>query len=463
MLRKLTFTVFTIAVLLRLLLFWGNPPSNVFDNHYEPISYIVSTGKIPPKDACFQCYHPPVFYYSSAIAAKTLNRIGISDSSVTKSLQFINCLYGILTLIVLYLIMIKLRLSEFSRFIAFSFVCFLPRHIFMSVIHSNDTLTYLAISLCVYLLLVSMDRGFLWHFSALLGAIVTLTIFVKYTAFIVLPMIAIPLITLLILKSTILRARIFTALFFALILPLFFLGTYMVDNHNNYGRVLPWNDTIINTAAIHPRDIVDVNFVSFTPWQFIKEPIIMPGQLHSFWTLIYSGMWIDSEPKFTDFTDKNDSWWNQYFSWMGGTSIFPATPNPISIFTRAITSGLIVFGFVPLILIVIGLVRSVVAVFPRDNSGTAHEIVTYQIFPIMLFFNTLGIILLVLKAPVYSSMKASYFLNSLPAFIVFIALGVQYIERWIWCKMLLVASCCAITFLTSLYVSQMLWALIPLK
>ena len=111
----------------------------------------MQTGQIPPKDACFQCYQPPVFYYSSAIVGKALASMGCTESAVEKLLQFLNCLYVILTLPLIYLILKRLNLSGMSRFIAFSLICFLPRHIFMSALHSNDGLTYLwGLALRVY-------------------------------------------------------------------------------------------------------------------------------------------------------------------------------------------------------------------------------------------------------------------------------------------------------------------------
>lgn len=375
MYRTLTVIIFIVAISLRLLLCWENPPGNAFDNHYEPISLILKTGNIPAKDACFQCYHPPVFYYSSAVVAKALFSLGMTATAVAKSLQFLNCFYGILTLLVLYLILKRLPLSEISRFMAISIICILPRHIFMSAIHSNDTLTYLVISLCVYLLLITIDHGLSWRFAGLLGILLTLTIFVKYTAFLVIPTVAIPLGTLIFIKSAIPRSRSATVFLLVLLLPLFFLGIYMSNNFRDYGRVLPWNDSMINTSTEQPRDPEGISLVSFTPWQYINEPIILPGQIHSFWTMIYSGMWVDNEPKFTYYTNLNSSWWKQYGSWLIGEAAFPSSAIPISNYTRMITTGLLTCGLVPLGLLIIGLVRCFLAIFQHNNFKIAYEAV----------------------------------------------------------------------------------------
>ena len=459
MYRLLTILVIVVAVLLRVLLCWENPPSNAFDNHYEPIALILQTGQIPDKNACFQCYNPPVFYYLSALFAKAVVTMGVKPDALQKALQLLNCVYGILTLLVLYAILVKLKFTGTSRLTAFSMICFLPRDIFMSAIHSNDSLTYLAISLCAYLLLVAIDRELSLPVVGLLGIAVTATIFVKYTAYLVLPMVAVPLLTVIAGKPAIPRPRSVAALVIVLIMPLVFLGSYFVGNFEEYGRILPWNDSMINTSQVHPRDPEGVSFTSFTPVQYIREPIIMPGQVHSFWTLIYSGMWADTEPKFVFYTDGNDEWWRQFTSWENGSSGFPSAPIPISRVTRLITSGLLVCGLIPLCLVITGGVRCLIAIMNDSKAGSNLESAKFQIFPLILLFNTFGIILLVLKAPVYSSMKASYFLNSLPAFIVFIALGIQYIEKTPWMKTLVVSTCCIIAALSSLYTVRIASAL----
>jgi len=80
------------------LLWWANPPSNSFDDHFEPIVMIMQTGATPAKDACRQCYHPPVFYWISAIVGSVAAGMGCGGESLLKLLQFLSCLYGVLTL-----------------------------------------------------------------------------------------------------------------------------------------------------------------------------------------------------------------------------------------------------------------------------------------------------------------------------------------------------------------------------
>ena len=74
--------LFFLAVALRFLLFLFNPPTNAFDNHFKPIYLIMQTGSIPAKDACWQCYQPPVFYIISAFVGKIVLALNIDRKSV---------------------------------------------------------------------------------------------------------------------------------------------------------------------------------------------------------------------------------------------------------------------------------------------------------------------------------------------------------------------------------------------
>jgi hypothetical protein len=295
----------------------------------------------------------------------------------------------------------------------------------------------------------------------LLSFTVILAIFIKYTAYIILPMIAAPLATLIFVKTDIPRSRSVTSLFIALLPPILLLCSYMAVNYKNYGRPLPWNDQFINTSIVHPRDPGGVNFFSFSPWHYIKEPIVMPGQMQSFWTMIYSSTWIDSEPKFTYYTDRNDAWWLRYYSWLRGETDFPSTPPPISTSTRILTTGLLVCGFVPLGLAIIGSIRCILFTV-KKNYFKLYNAIKLQAFPIMLTFNAAGIIILAVKAPVYSSLKSSYFLNSMPAFSVFTAQGIQLLENKKFIRFLIIFSTCIYIIFSTLSVLRISLAITQL-
>lgn len=389
---------------------------------------IMKTGQIPAKDACFQCYHPPVFYFTSAKIGEAIAGLGFNEGAVRKSLQFVNCFYNILTLVMLYLILQRLSLSPFSKVISFGIICFLPRHIYMSAMHSNDNLAYLFVAICTYLLLVTIEKKLTWLPVALLSLALSITVFVKYTAFVVLPMAAFSLTIASFSKPVVSRCRAASTLAVVLLPALLLLGVYTASNFRNYGNPFPWNAQMFDTSKQHPHDPEGINFVSFTPWQYIAEPLILPGQMHSFRTLIYSGTWFDTEPKFIHVTDKNKEWWPQYLGWLAGVTTMPSLPAPLIVFTRSVGAGLVGGGLAPLSLLVAGGVLLCRRFVTEARTSLQRETIKLTMFPILLASNICGIILLALKAPMYSSIKSVYLLNSIPAFGVFVAFGIQCIE-----------------------------------
>src|SRR5437762_11879053 len=104
-----------------------------------------------------------------------------------KLLQFVCFFYGIATLGVCYLILKKFPFSAFSAAIAFGAICFLPRHIYMSAMNSNDTISYLFVAFSIYLNMVALERRIAPWRLVILCMVLTLTLFTKYTAFAVLP------------------------------------------------------------------------------------------------------------------------------------------------------------------------------------------------------------------------------------------------------------------------------------
>jgi 4-amino-4-deoxy-L-arabinose transferase-like glycosyltransferase len=444
--------LFICAITLRVLLFWSNPPGNVFDNHYEPIFMIMNSGKIPAKDACWQCYHPPVFYWISAKVGNLAAAMGLQFMHVLKVLQFMPCLYGILTVGIIYLILRKLPLSDFSRLIAFGTICFLPRHIYMSAINSNDTISYLFVALSVYLLMIAIERKLSPFILSAASAVITITLFTKYTAYVVLPIVLIVFAVLFYQRLIAPRKKILASFVLVTFLPIVFLSGYWMSNMKQYGSPLPWNVQERDPGLDQPHDDPRLDFFSFKPWESINTPIIVPGRMHSFWTLIHSGMWFDNEPKFLTFMDSNPDWWKRYYGWINGRGSYPGDASPMSNLTRATGSGLIMLGLVPLLFIMYGFY-----VFCQNNwkSRSAWEetdTATMNIFPTLLISNAVIMIALALRLQVYSAMKAAYFLNSMPAFAVFLSLGLMPFEKNTKVKWAVVMVFSALFALVSLHI-----------
>lgn len=420
------FTIlFVLGISLRLILYWNNPIFNSFDDHYEPIIKIFYEG-IPAKDACSQCYHPPFFYYLSALVGKLVFNgiLRLKVELVFKLWQLIPCLFGIMHLVLIYLILENLKLSEFSKLLAFATACFLPRHIYMSALHSNDTTAYFFVGLSVYLLMISIERKLPIFLMILLSLSITISIFTKYSAFVVLPVIVT---TALLLFHWKLVPRIkIVALLLTLATPLILLSLYTSSNLVNYGTHLPRTNTISYTNQIQPR-ADKISYISFKPWETIKPLIITPENIGSFWTLIYSRTFWDLEPRFLLATDPGQ-WWEDYYKWLSVGSTFPST---IKLSKNTIFTGrsLLILGFIPLFFSIIGVYHIALGMWNTWNRSYRAEKLKLHILLVIFIFNIIGIIYWVSSNPVYSTMKASYFLNSLPAIIVFISFGLMLIEK----------------------------------
>jgi hypothetical protein len=427
--KSLALLSFIFAIILRVLLCWSNPPYNAFDDHFKPIFMIMDSGAIPAKDACWQCYQPPVFYWTSAMIGNIAVTMGVKFPQILKLLQFIPCFYGILTVGIIYLILHKLPLSDFSRLIAFSTICFLPRHIYMSAMNSNDTMSYLFVSLSIYLILLAIERKLPPLILLVLSIVISITLFTKYTSFVVLTIILIVFASLFYMRLIATRQQVLVSFILVLFIPITVLSADLISNINKYDTPLPWNVKQFDPSLTQPRDDNRLDFVSFKPWESISTPIIVPGKMHSFWTLIYSGMWYDNEPKFLYFLDSNRGWWKHYYGWLSGEESFPGDNPSMSNLTQAIGSGLIAFGLFPLIFIISGCYNFFRGSWKSRSKANGMDVVKMNIFPALLFSNAAGIIALALRLPVYSAVKASYFLNSLPAFAVFLSLGLMPYEK----------------------------------
>jgi hypothetical protein len=419
-------------------------------------------GAIPAKDACWQCYHPPVFYWISAMVGDVAVAGGLRGEPLLKLLQFIPCLYGILTLLVIRRILLKLPFTPFAFLTALATVCFLPRHIYMSAMNSNDTISYLLVALSIYLLFLALERK-LWGWPVVAAsAIVTVTLFTKYTTFAILPAFFAAF-AVMFWKRTAPRPRIVGSFVLMVLLPALAMSASMISNIKHYGNPLPWNLKQLDPSRTYPRDSARLDFFSFKPWENIHTPILVPGKLHSYWTLVYTGMWFDNEPRFLCFLDRDTNWWNRYYGWLEGKGAFPGENFSMGHATMAVGSALVVLGLIPLLLVFLGIyvyLRGSWKSWANWQDSEKLIAVKLSVFPALLLANVVGIVTLALRLPVFPSAKAMYLLNSLPAFAVFIGLGVMLVRKhqaWRWT---IGAACGLICALVSVHILQIAYAVL---
>jgi len=284
-------------------------------------------------------------------------------------------------------------------------------------------------------------------------------LFTKYTSYVVLPVILIVFASLYHKRLFASRKQVLLSFVLVLLIPITILSVYMISNIKHYGSPLPWNVKQVDPTLTQPQDHRHLDFISFKPWEIIVgTPIVVPGKMHSFWTLVYSGMWFDNEPKFIHYLDSNQDWWNHYYGWLRGEEKFPGDNPSVSNLTKLTGAGLTAFGLFPLLLIVCGLYIFFAGSW--RSFANAAEIVKMNIFPTLLFSNAVGIIALALRLPVFSAVKASYFLNSLSAFAVFLSLGLMSFEKNKRLRWVIIIAFGALFTLSGLHILHIFYSLL---
>jgi heme/copper-type cytochrome/quinol oxidase subunit 3 len=172
-------------------------------------------------------------------------------------------------------------------------------------------------------------------------------------------------------------------------------------------------------------------------------------------------MWFDNEPKFLYFLVANQSWWDHYYAWLRGEENFPEDSPTISSLTKFLGAGLIIFGLFPLLLMLRGLGN----LFLRSwrSHMSAEELVKMSIFPTLLLSNIVVMVALAVRLPVYTSAKASYFLNSLPAFVVFLGLGLMTCEKNKHLKWAMIVAFSVLFCLASVHIMHIVLSISVLK
>lgn len=414
------------GVAFRLLLCWYNPPVNTFDNHFTPIKLILATWRIPNATECVECYHPPVFYLVSAVIARVALALGLAPDPLLKLLQFVNCGYAIATVGVVFLILRKLRMSARARLLVFGTLCLLPRHIYLSALHGNDCMGILFVCVCAFLCLDIIDRGPSLVRAVALSAAVTVAIFIKHSGWVVVPMVAICWLSLDWCAGRRPAARTLLPLGGIMAIPLLLLAVSLRHNVQTVGQALPYND---QASVNQPRAERGVTYFDFKPWKFVATPIVVPDQSWSFWTLLYCGMWFDTEPKFLFATDVNWPWWMDYAAWVRGEQPFPQAAPPLSAPTRLLAASLITLGGVPLLCILFGLLQAGINAISAQTAGDRREAAKFAMLMVLLAANVAGVAVIARRLPVFTSLKASFLLNSLPLLSLCLGNGLTAMER----------------------------------
>lgn len=458
--RRLLGAIVALGVLLRVVLTWRNPPFNAWDDHFEPIQLLLTQGAIPPKFACFQCYHPPVFYLASAALAWLVSALGLAGAAGVKILQSLNTAFGIATLLIAVALIERLPVSRGARTATALLVAVLPRHLYVSAAHGNDGLAVLLVTLVAWMLIGLGDGRVSWRRYAALGGIASLAIFTKYNGIIVLPAIAAGLALLPAFRDRTWRRSAISRAALAVGVPALLLAAAMTSNLSEYGSALPGNDDYAtrNPAAAdlmgrQPRDGAGIDFVAFSPWRFVAHPLLRPGQIGEFWTLMHASFWFDNDAKFVQLL-ASERWAEDYYAWLRGEAPFPDDPRePAAQAALRLGSALELLGTAVLALGAIGAAALALEVLGSRPSRTIGFPAAGALAALATF-NVLGMAFWANRVAVYSAVKATYLLPSLGPMAVVVAVGCARVERNRFAWWLVVATVAALAAAVIVHVGQ---------
>lgn len=413
---------FLLGAALRTALYWMNPPSHAFDDHFKPILYILKNGKLPQPLMCWECHQLPVFYVGSAAVAWVASALGASQPTLFKILQALPLLYALLTLWVLERILSRLALPSRAKLFAYGCLCFLPAHIYISAMHSNDPASFLSVAVAVLALFRAIESGFANRWLVVLSVTLSLAIFTKALNLVVVPMAASALLLACASPCRLSVGRFVAKTFLVFALPAALLVVLGAWYNSLYGTpfIHAHAAELVPLDQLPGRDGMD--FWTFKPWTYLEAPLIGPKNVGSFWTLVYGHFWFDVQPMFLWFTDHNDAAWEAYYQYLLRRSPYSGYP-ALSLWTRGIATGLLLLGLVPLAIGILGACRFL---FGRSDPclRLASE-ARWQIAPVLVLFacSLIGMIGVAIGQPFFCNTKATILLSGMPAFAVCLALG----------------------------------------
>lgn len=126
--------------------------ASVNPGHIGYIEYLVKFRHLPdfnPFDAQ-SYYHPPLYHFIGAAIVDSAHRMGLSDATAFKLVQWVTCIFSILTLIVVLKILRYFCSEERIIAVPYALIALHPGCIYMAGFINNDMLTTLFVCLSMY-------------------------------------------------------------------------------------------------------------------------------------------------------------------------------------------------------------------------------------------------------------------------------------------------------------------------
>jgi len=268
--------------------------------NWEYITLLMHSWALPAPDQGWATAHPPFFYYLAAAIGRV---VGPLDKSMAiHAIRLVTAASGLLAIWVAVSLVRRVDPKNTQRaFIAGALLLFLPVHIYMSAMLSEEILVTALISFAVVGiatdLLSSPTPGRALVRAGVLGAVAGLALLTKLTGLLI---IAAGGAAYLIdgIRSGEKRAAFGRAAAFSAT-ALLVGGGFYVRNLIAYGYLYPHGLEVHSLMFSMPPGMRSVADYLWVPWQTFTEPnLLSPGLLHSVWGSTYVTIWFDGHHHF---------------------------------------------------------------------------------------------------------------------------------------------------------------------
>ncbi|MBF0516829.1 MAG: glycosyltransferase family 39 protein [Nitrospirae bacterium] len=375
------------------------PASIGFDvaAHYEYIMYIASNWRAPLASEGFSMYHPPLYYFISAVVYKFLMSF-LPKEALIQMIRIIPAASAAVSMELIYRAMKYIFPERHAiQNIGTIFGCFIPVKIYSSYSLGNEQLVSMlstvVILMCFYLFYVKDKVQTLKPsnriYYALIGAFAGLAMITKFSAILLVAPAA-----LVIIYFERIRGKRYGEAY--LNAAVFFVVTFIISGWFYIRNWLIFNNPFINNMDKPIRNYWQAPGFR-TIWDFItfgksvNHPIY--ALFNSFWDSIYASLWTDS-------------------ALMGGILTLPPWNY------NFLLAGTI-FGIIPSILIIVGCLRVLSTPIVDGRLFSLIMIVTYYAVFLHLF----------LTVPMYSVAKAVYTSSIIVCYAVMFSCGAELLIR----------------------------------
>ena len=291
--------IISIGVMLRLALFFFNPPNNAYDDHLEPIAYYLNHHQRPSPGACWECYQPPLYYTLSAGVYHVSFWWSKSYFVAWKGVQGINMLLSIATLCMVY----HLAKQAFAGhrqvvLLLLALAAVLPRDLYAASMITNDyQLVFLtALSVWFFLRYTTRQETLFLGGLCLSAAACALT---KQHGLIVLLLPAAILVRSLWAMTSLRGRSLFTP---SVIMPLLGIGLGLSDEIWKFSVthvLLVSNQHFFDYARNQPPGSVsNIEFYSLRLIALLQHPLLSRFTWASYWTALFASSWFDYEYRY---------------------------------------------------------------------------------------------------------------------------------------------------------------------